>query len=114
MINRPTFRILSFLFLLSLFSGISSNAQTLEADDAIQKLLDENKIPALGLGVIKGGKLTEVKVFGELEKGETAPFDTIFNVASLTKPIVAMTALKLASAGKLDLDEPLDKYWIDP
>jgi CubicO group peptidase (beta-lactamase class C family) len=102
-----------------LFSGIVATAQAIkvsafDADETIQKLLDENKIPTLGLGVIKGGKLTEIKVFGELKKGETAPFDTIFNVASLTKPIVAITALKLASAGKLNLDEPLDKYWIDP
>src|SRR5215218_10040872 len=100
MINRPKHRIVSFIFLLFLFSGIASNAQTVDTDDAIQKLLGENKILALGLGVIKGGKLTQVKVFGELKKGEAAPFDTIFNVASLTKPIVAMTALKLASTGK--------------
>lgn len=118
MINRSKFRIIIFLFLLSLFSGIVANAQTVEvagfdADEAIQKLLDENKIPALGLGVIKGGKLTEVKVFGELKKGDAAPFNTIFNVASLTKPVTTMVALRLASAGKLNLDEPLDKYWID-
>jgi CubicO group peptidase (beta-lactamase class C family) len=80
----------------------------------IQKLLDENKIPALGIGIISGGKLKQIKVFGELKKGEAAPFNTIFNVASLTKPVVAMLALKLASSGKWNIDEPLDKYWIDP
>lgn len=83
-------------------------------NDEIQKLLDENKIPALGIGVIAGGKLKQVKVFGELKKGEPAPFNTIFNVASLTKPVVAMLALKLVNSGKWNLDEPLDKYWIDP
>lgn len=77
-------------------------------------MLEENRIPALGIGVIAGGKLTQVKVYGELRKGEAAPFNTIFNVASLTKPVTAMIALRLASAGKLNLDEPLDKYWIDP
>jgi CubicO group peptidase (beta-lactamase class C family) len=110
----------ALIFLLvSLFSGGIPRAQAgetivFETDDEIQKLLDETHIPALGIGIIKGGKLTEVKVFGELTKGVTAPFDAIFNVASLTKPITAIVALKLASAGKLDLDEPLDKYWIDP
>lgn len=105
--------------LVLLFSGGSPKAKVgetviFETDDEIQKLLNENKIPALGIGIIKGGRLTEVKVIGELNKGVTAPFDTIFNVASLTKPIMAIVALKLASAGKLNLDEPLDKYWIDP
>ena len=116
MINRENFRAAGFLFVLFLsllFSAEFGRAQSL-TDDEIQKLLVENKIPALGLGVIRGGKLTEIKVFGELKKGEAAPFDAIFNVASLTKPVVALVALKLASAGKLNLDEPLDKYWIDP
>ncbi|HEV7374777.1 MAG TPA: serine hydrolase domain-containing protein, partial [Pyrinomonadaceae bacterium] len=121
MLNRLKFRAASFLLIIisTLFSGASANAQAdrtagFNEDDAIQKLLDENKIPALGIGVIRGGKLTGIKVFGEIKKGETAPFNTIFNVASLTKPITAMVALRLASAGKLNLDEPLDKYWIDP
>lgn len=121
MTNKQKFRAKSFLLIifLFLFCRDITNAQTGETsgfdnDDEIQKLLDENKIPALGIGVIEGGKLTQVKVFGEIKKGETAPFNTIFNVASLTKPVVAMIALKLASSGKLNLDEPLDKYWIDP
>jgi CubicO group peptidase (beta-lactamase class C family) len=106
--------VLLSIFLFSVYAAHAQNTDAFSANTEIQKLLDENRIPALGIGVIKGGKLTEVKVFGELKRGETAPFNTIFNVASLTKPIVVMTALKLASAGKLNLDEPLDKYWIDP
>jgi CubicO group peptidase (beta-lactamase class C family) len=38
----------------------------------------------------------------------------LFNVASLTKPVVAITTLRLAGAGTLDLDAPLDRDWIDP
>ncbi len=83
-------------------------------DAAIEKWLIENKVPTLGLGIIKNGKLQQVKVFGELKKGETAPYNTIFNVASLTKPITAIVALKLVSLGTWDLDEPIYKYWIDP
>jgi CubicO group peptidase (beta-lactamase class C family) len=51
---------------------------------------------------------------GKLETNRPAPDNTVFNVASLTKPVVAMVTLKLAEAGKLDLDEPLSKYWVDP
>jgi CubicO group peptidase (beta-lactamase class C family) len=108
-----------FLLALSLDAAPPAVAQVNQpaaaaADGQIQKLLAENKIPALGLGVIENGKLVRTKVFGELKKGKAAPVNTIFNVASLTKPVVAMLALKLASAGKLSLDEPLAKYWIDP
>ena len=83
-------------------------------DSEIEKWLQQNNVPALGLGIINNGKLQQIKVFGELKKGVTAPYNTIWNVASLTKPVTAMVALKLASAGKLNLDEPLYKYWTDP
>jgi len=76
--------------------------------------LAENKVPAVGVGIIRDGKVREVKVYGELKKGVPAPYDTIFNVASLTKPIVTYATLRLVSEGKWNLDEPIAKYWIDP
>jgi CubicO group peptidase (beta-lactamase class C family) len=80
----------------------------------LEKLLKENNVPALGIGVIENGKLTKVEVYGTLDKQATAPYNTIFKVASLTKPIVALTTLKLIDKGILDMDEPLYKFWIDP
>lgn len=83
-------------------------------ENNIEKLLKDNNVPALGIGIIKNGKLTKVEVYGTLDKKTTAPYNTIFKVASLTKPIVALTTLKLIDKGLLELDEPLYKYWIDP
>ncbi|WP_267740825.1 class A beta-lactamase-related serine hydrolase, partial [Myroides injenensis] len=80
----------------------------------VEKWLKDNKVPILGIGLIENGKLREVKVFGEISSGVSAPYNTIFNVASLTKPVTAMVALKLVSLGKWNLDEPIYKYWIDP
>lgn len=85
-----------------------------DQDTAIEQWLKENKVPVLGLGIIENGKLQQVKVYGELTKGTAAPYNTIFNVASLTKPVTALVALKLVSQGKWNLDEPLYKYWTDP
>lgn len=82
--------------------------------DDIDKLVNDNHIPALGLGVIKDGKLTEIKVYGKLNNKTSLPYNSLFNVASLTKPVTAMTVLRLISLGKWNLDEPLDKYWVDP
>ncbi|MFH6956633.1 serine hydrolase [Flavobacterium aquidurense] len=83
-------------------------------DSEIEKWLRQNNVPTLGIGIINNGKLQQIKVFGELKKGITAPYNTIWNVASLTKPVTAIIALKLVSSGKLNLDEPLYKYWADP
>lgn len=83
-------------------------------ENSIEKLLKENNVPALGIGIIENGKLTKVEVYGTLDKQTTAPYDAIFKVASLTKPVFALTVLKLIDKGLLDLEEPLYKYWIDP
>lgn len=83
-------------------------------NNSIENVLQENNIPALGLGIIENGALTKVELYGTLDKHETAPYNTIFKVASLTKPIVAIITFKLIDQGLLDLDEPLYKYWIDP
>lgn len=80
----------------------------------IQKILTENKVPAVGVGIIRDGKLARMDVIGELTKGVAAPPNTIFNVASLAKPIVTMLTLKLVSQGEWKLDEPLANYWVDP
>jgi len=85
-----------------------------DKDIEIEKWLIENKVPTLGLGIIENGKLKQVKVFGEIKNGASAPYNTIFNVASLTKPVTAIVALKLVSLGKWNLDEPIYKYWTDP
>ncbi|MEP7001562.1 MAG: serine hydrolase domain-containing protein, partial [bacterium] len=62
----------------------------------------------------EGGKVKDVRVFGTFDNQKAAPRNALFNVASLTKPIVALTVLKLVDAGRWDLDAPLSQFWIDP
>ena len=71
-------------------------------------------IPVLGVGVIHKGRLQDVRVYGDLKEGVPAPFDTVFNVASITKTVTAFLTLKLVSQGRWNLDEPLAHYWVDP
>lgn len=79
-----------------------------------EKWLLEKRIPTLGIGYIKDGKIREVTVYGKNEKGIPYPKNTIWNVASLTKPVTAMIALQLVNSGKWDLDVPVYNYWTDP
>lgn len=106
-----------FFLLLSGYCGYGQPEKSNPVFDnslTIEAWLEENRIPALGLGIIEEGKLKQIKVFGEIRKGHPAPYNAIFNVASLTKPVTAMVALHLVSQGKWELDEPLCKYWTDP
>ncbi|MET0945227.1 MAG: serine hydrolase, partial [Flavobacterium sp.] len=104
----------SFSYDHQLTSTAGTNSSIFDNDEEIKKWLVQNNIPTLGIGIINNGKLQEIKIFGELKKGIAAPYNTIWNVASLTKPVTAIVALKLVSQGKWNLDEPLDTYWIDP
>jgi len=105
--------------------GLSYNHQVNETENTInenllfinrretEKWLIKNKIPALGIGYIREGKIDEVTVYGQLQKGRPADEKAIFTIASLTKPITAMIVLKLVNIGTWNLDEPIYKYWLD-
>lgn len=79
-----------------------------------EKWLIKQHIPALGIGYIQDGKIAETTVYGKNEKGDPYQDNTIFNVASLTKPVTALVVLRLVNEGKWKLDEPIYKYWTDP
>ena len=111
--------------LVALFSINATNAQTIntspisfEFETKIPDWLKETNVPAVGVGIIENGRLKYTKVFGELKKGDPAgkpaPPNTIFQVASLTKPIVEVLTLQLVSRREWNLDEPLANYWVDP
>lgn len=90
------------------------NPNKTKLTDDLEKLMKDNNIPTLGLGIIEDGKLTQIRVYGKLNDKTSASYNSLFNVASLTKPVTAMTVLRLASLGKWNLDEPLHQYFTDP
>ncbi|MFE0152083.1 serine hydrolase domain-containing protein [Nonomuraea sp. NPDC059007] len=60
----------------------------------------------------RDGKARTVKA-GTAERGTRKPMpgaDGRFRVASVSKPIIAATVLKLADQGKVELDEPVERY----
>lgn len=66
-------------------------------------------IPALAACVLYKGKVMYQKGFGFVDEAKTKPVTvtTPFPIASLSKPMVAMAALKLVEQGKLRLDAPI-------
>ncbi len=92
----------------------ATSSNVFENTESIEAWMQKRKVPILGVATIKNNKLNSVNVYGKLAHGEVAPENTIFNVASLTKPVVSMLTLNLVNKGLWDLDEPLHKYWTDP
>jgi CubicO group peptidase (beta-lactamase class C family) len=76
--------------------------------------LKESDVPSVAVAYIEDGKVAWTAVYGEQSPGVRATGKTLYNMASLTKPITAETVLRLASAGKLSLDESMSPFWLDP
>lgn len=84
------------------------------SDAEIERLLPQQKIPSVGIGYIVDGELQQVRTYGEQRAGYPIKTDSVYKVASLTKMVTAMVVLKAIDAGKLDLDEPLYRDYVDP
>ena len=100
--------------LLSIYLRGQAPSEKVTDRQEIMALMQKYNVPAVGVGIIDKGTLVAVDVYGEIKKGHPAPYNTIFDVASLTKSIVAMTTLQLVENGDWDIDEPLSNFWVDP
>ncbi len=78
----------------------------------VPRLMKDADVPGLSLAVVRDGQVVYRRVFGVRDAGTGAPVDddTVFEAASLSKPVFAYTVLKLVDVGQLDLDAPLAKY----
>src|SRR5437763_11695197 len=79
-------------------------------------LMDSAMIPGLALALIDGDKVVWRGGFGASDPkgGNVSAERTVFEAASLSKPVVAYAALKLVDAAQLDLDRPLITYTPSP
>jgi CubicO group peptidase (beta-lactamase class C family) len=70
------------------------------------------KVPGASLAVINNGAIEWARSYGVIEAGSARPvtIDTLFQAASISKPVAAMGALRLVEQGKLSLDEDVNKY----
>lgn len=87
---------------------------SIETNASMERALRDTGVPAVSFAQIHNGRVVRVAAFGSQSAGVAATPSTLFNIASLTKPLTAEVVLRLASRGKLSLDEPMDTAWIDP
>jgi CubicO group peptidase (beta-lactamase class C family) len=69
-------------------------------------------VPGLSVAVIDGGEVAWTKAWGvkDVEVGDPVTPTTLFQAASISKPVAVMGMLRLVEAGRLDLDEPVGSY----
>jgi CubicO group peptidase (beta-lactamase class C family) len=71
------------------------------------------RIPGAVIAIARHGKLVMFDAYGFRDKDAKVAMttDTIFNIASMTKPMTTVGALMLYEQGKLLIDDPLSKYF---
>lgn len=83
------------------------NPQFASFDRLLQRFLEEHRAPGAALAVTDGGKLVYSQGYGyaDVAAGEPARADSLFRIASLSKPITAVAVLQLVEQGKLRLED---------
>ncbi|HWA25716.1 MAG TPA: serine hydrolase domain-containing protein, partial [Lacunisphaera sp.] len=78
----------------------------------LERLQAENKTPGAVTVVARRGQLVhfEAHGFADLENNRPMRTDAIFALASMSKPVAAVAVLLLMEEGKIQLDDPLEKF----
>ncbi len=112
------FRLLPAL-LVSLFFSLESSMNLLakqpDFDDIsgwIERQLKYTGNPSLSVAVVKEGEIVFARGFGwaDKQKRRKANEHTSYSLASISKPITATGIQLLAQAGKIDVDQPANRY----
>ena len=113
-------------FVVSAFGGSADAAVTVSAprsagfspeglaklNAAMHALVDDKKLAGVVTLAARHGKVVNFDAYGAADAGAGAPMkkDTIFRIASMTKPIVGVAMMTLWEEGKWKLDDPVAKF----
>jgi len=88
-------------------SRASSLTNRLQA--VLKQRIGANSVPGAVLAVANSKDLVGISAMGIADPGSERAMatDTVFRIASMTKPIASLAALQLVEDGELDLDQPL-------
>jgi len=106
------------IFVIALFLPSICFAQTPQAsggaplqqfDQIMLSLLQNYNVPGGALAICKDGKLVFARGYGFAELENRRPFEptTYMSLASVTKAVTGVAALRLVDEGKLNLDDTL-------
>ena len=78
----------------------------------LQEYVDAGRLPGAVALVYRRGQVVDVQAVGWQDREQQVPVqrDTIFRLASMTKPITAVAAMMLVDEGKMSLHDPVDRW----
>jgi CubicO group peptidase (beta-lactamase class C family) len=80
--------------------------------DTLQADIDKGLVPGAVLLIARRGQIASSEALGyrDREDGAVMTSDTIFRIASMTKPVVSVAAMMLGEEGKLLIANPVSRY----
>jgi CubicO group peptidase (beta-lactamase class C family) len=82
-----------------------------QVDEVLRSGIARRKIPAAVGSIADKRKTLYTGAFGVRDaSGVAISLDSIFRIASMTKPVTTVAALQLVEQGKIDLSEPVGKH----
>ena len=110
----------SFCLAGALLLPAAASAQTRRVDAraidrAVEAELKRQNVVGAALAVIRDGEVVHTRGYGsaDLARGTPVTARTVFNWASNSKPVMAVLAMQLVQAGRLDLDAGVETYLPD-
>lgn len=84
-----------------------SSPELVAFDKLMRNFVSKNGIPGASLAIVKDGRLVYARGFGyaDREKKEPVQPNSLFRIASISKPITATAIFRLVDEGKLSLDD---------
>ncbi len=82
-------------------------------DKTFHSFVDEGKLSGIVTCVARKGRMVHQSVYGkrDMENNKPMEIDTIFNLASMTKPVTGVAMMILYEEGKWHPDDPLVMYF---
>lgn len=89
---------------------LSTRLKTLS--DRLNEGVRNNELPGAVVLIVRNGRIVMFDSYGFRDKDAKVPMtnDTIFRIASMTKPIVTVAAMILMEEGKLTLQDPVSRF----
>ena len=81
-------------------------------DENMKRLVDEKQVAGLVTLLVRHGKVAHLNTVGSLDVSRPGPLraDSIFRIASMTKPVIGVAMMMLHEEGKWRLDDPVSRF----
>jgi len=89
-----------------------SAARLQRVTQGLQGWVDRKEVPGVVTIIARHGRIVQTNALGWQDMESKIPMrgDTIFRLASMSKPITAVATMMLVEEGKIRLDDPLEKW----